>query len=751
MNPKLFGVLKYGVIALAISIVSMTSANTHQDPGKVDFRRDVQPLLRQSCMSCHGPSQQMNAFRLDRRRDAMRGGTAPMIAPGSSQSSRLYLRLIGNQYGSQMPPTGALRPDQIAVLKAWIDQGAEWPDDASGEEVLPPPDPNAVQIMQALREGNRIAFKKLALKTTDPGNLRGTGGITPLMQAVLYGDAESVRMLLDNGAKANVRNDAGATPLMWAINSVEKTRLLLDKGAEVNARSEDGRTALLIAAGQFGTRDVVKLLLDRGADISVKSPGLFGDMTVLTEAARLGDEALLRMLIERGADLQAAGPGPLAYAQYAQCEKCIDVLTAGAKPEIVSMGAILAAPPNLDASKVGRWLDRGADVHAKDPGGNTLLMLAVNSDSIPLEAVKSLIARGADVNAKNAEGRSAIDFARLRGSTPILDLLVKAGAKDGTPFKFEAGKPKPASSSREAISRAVPLLQKSDSLFLQKAGCVSCHNNTLTAMTISAVRKRGVPVDERIAGGQVKKIMAYIENWRERALQGIGIPGDSDTVGYILLGLAAENQTPNEATDAMARFVKGQQFPDGGWRVFAHRPPIESSDIQVTAVSLRSLQVFAPQAQRGEYQAAVKRAANWLIKAHPVTIEDHVFQLLGLRWAGVNSNHPVIRKAARSILASQRKDGGWAQLPSIESDAYATGQALVALVESGRLRVADPTFKRGVGFLLKTQLDDGSWFVKSRSVPFQPFFESGFPHGHDQWISAAASNWGTLALSYDVR
>ena len=92
----------------------------------------------------------------------------------------------------------------------------------------------------------------------------------------------------------------------------------------------------------------------------------------------------------------------------------------------------------------------------------------------------------------------------------------------------------------------------------------------------------------------MKKIAAYIDSWRERALQGVGIPGDSDTVGYILLGLAAVNHTSDEATDAMARFVKGQQYPNGRWRVFAHRPPIESSDIQVTAVSMRPLQLYGP-------------------------------------------------------------------------------------------------------------------------------------------------------------
>ena len=750
MRSKSFVVLKLCILASMLSALSLTSVQSHQDPGKVDFRRDVQPLLKQFCIGCHGPAQQMNAFRLDRRRDAMKGGTAPMIAPGNSQASRFYLKLIGSQYGPQMPPTGALRPEQIKILKDWVDQGAVWPDEFSGEEPSPAPDAKAMPMMRALRNGDNLAFRKLARQVPDAGNMRGPLGTTPLMQAVLYGNVASVKVLLDSGAKPNVRNEAGATPLMWAVNDLEKTRLLLDHGADVNARSEDSRTALLIAAGRFGSREVVKLLLDRGADIHARSPGLGGDMTALTEAARLGDEGLLRLLIERGADMKAAGPGPLAYGQYAQCEKCIDVLTAGAIPEVMNMGALFSAPPNLDAKKMVRWVERGADIHAKDPGGNTLLMLAASSDSIPVDAVKALIARGADVNAKNVEGRSAMDFAKLRGATPIVDLLAKAGAKEAAPFKLSSIKPKPAGSTREAIVRSLPLLQKSDALFLQKSGCVSCHNNTLTAMTIAAVRKRGLPVDEQIAGKQVKKIADYVEMWRERALQGIGIPGDSDTVGYILLGLAAENYPSNEATDAMARFVKGQQHPNGLWRVFAHRPPIESSDIQVTAVSMRSLQLYGPKAHRVEYQSAIRLAAEALIKAQPMTIEDRVFHLFGLKWAGLNSTRPIMRTGVRALLAQQRPDGGWAQLDSLASDAYATGQALVALKEAGGLHPTDPAYKRGVAFLLKTQLEDGSWYVKSRAIPFQPFFESGFPHGHDQWVSMAASNWATMALALEL-
>ena len=121
MRSKAFRVLKCCVVALALSALGVTSTQSHQEPGKVDFRRDVQPLLRQHCVSCHGPSQQMNTFRLDRRRDAMKGGTAPMIAPGNSQASRLYLKLIGSQYGPQMPPTDLCRR-RLKNPESWIDQ-----------------------------------------------------------------------------------------------------------------------------------------------------------------------------------------------------------------------------------------------------------------------------------------------------------------------------------------------------------------------------------------------------------------------------------------------------------------------------------------------------------------------------------------------------------------------------------------------------------------------------------------------------
>jgi hypothetical protein len=74
----------------------------------------------------------------------------------------------------------------------------------------------------------------------------------------------------------------------------------------------------------------------------------------------------------------------------------------------------------------------------------------------------------------------------------------------------------------------------------------------------------------------------------------------------------------------------------------------------------------------------------------------------------------------------------------------------VALKQAGALSVTDAAYKGGIEYLLKTQFEDGSWYVKSRAIPIQPFFESGFPHGQDQWISAAASNWAAMALALTV-
>jgi len=712
-----------------------------QVSAKIDFRRDVQPLFREHCIGCHGPTQQMNGFRLDQRRYVMPnrlGANGAAVAPGNSAKSRLYLKLAGNQNGPQMPPAGPLPAEQIEIVKAWIDQGAEWPDDLSGETPVSPADPKAVRLMEALRRGDRHAFRKVLRQHSTVTNRRGPGGSTPLMYAALYGDADSVRLLLNHGADPNIRNDAGATALMWAVEDPEKIRLLMRHGTNVNARSADGQTPLIIAAGRYGAGAAVKLLLEGGANPSDKASG---GGTPLNAAALAADDVVIQMLIDHGAEVQAS-----AYASArAGCAKCVATLirpAGGRVPNPTIVPAVAFAYPSV----LKMFLDYGAviktDAKTRDM---TCLMFAAVSDALPVDTARDLIERGADLNVKSSRGLTALDFARRLGATPMVDLLVKAGAKEGIALADPAIHPKPAATFRAATERSIPLLQRTDVTFLKKAGCVSCHNNNLTAMAVATVRRNRIHVDDETSRKQLQAIASYIETWRERLLQNIGIPGNQDTVSYILLGMAAENYAPDAATDAAARFLKSRQGSDGHWWIQEPRNPLESSDIQVTAASMRAIQVYAPKTQRAEYEKAVQLASGWLVKAEPKSNEDRAFQLLGLTWS--KTSKEVIRKAAGELLAAQRADGGWGQLPSMASDAYATGQTLVALHESGALAVIDTAYQRGVRFLLNTQLEDGSWYVKSRSHPFQPYFESDFPHGHDQWISAAATNWDVMALA----
>ena len=136
------------------------------------------------------------------------------------------------------------------------------------------------------------------------------------------------------------------------------------------------------------------------------------------------------------------------------------------------------------------------------------------------------------------------------------------------------------------------------------------------------------------------------------------------------------------------------------------------------------------------------------MRAAPRHNEDRDYQLLGLAWAIADKQS--LQKLVRGLLAEQHTDGGWGLDTNMGSDAYATGQALVALNQAGGLPVTDHAYQRGVSYLLNNQAADGSWFVRTRSFPFQKQFESGFPYGYNQWISAAASSWASMALTLTV-
>lgn len=719
--------------AAILAILSIAPLIAEQAPANVDFGRDIQPLIREHCVECHGPSQQMRGLRLDRRRDALPnrvGANGARIVPGDSARSVLYQRLTGTKAGPQMPPTGPLPEQKIKLIQSWIDQGAVWPDELSGDRSTVPPDAAVEKMRTALRDGKTAEFQRLVTASPKSVNAKGRDGWTPLMYAALYGNVESIRLLLDSDALVNAANDAGGTALMYAVDDLAKTQLLLERGADPNLRSGEGRTALLIAISNPGSYPIVKLLLARNADAKIVLPD---GVSAWTLAGTSLDPSMVRLLLDRG----VPGRLPLANALAIGCAECFDLLLPHAQPPDLN-AALRAATLLGDLPRIDLLLTRGARA-----GAALLQVAALAPTPIPAGTIQTFLSRGADAGTKTSFGLTTLDFAKRQGNEGLVKTLMEAGIRDESPVPA-APKPKPAASIRAAVERSIAPLQRCDAAFLERAGCVSCHNNSLTAMTVSEARSRGFRVNEQIAAGQLKKISAFLQDNAERALENEAIPGAIDTVSYILLGMAAEKYPADAVTDAWVRFAKNSQSPDGRFKCRSVRPPLETSDLQVTAAAIRSLLAYAPKSQQANYRKAADRAVRWLENAEPAGTEDHVFKVLGLIWGG--GSHEAVRKSASQLLTLQRSDGGWGQIAALPSDAYATGQALVALRQSGIVALDNAHYQRGLKYLLQSQLEDGSWLVRTRSPSFQPYFDSDFPHGYDQFISAAATNWAVMAL-----
>jgi len=162
-------------------------------------------------------------------------------------------------------------------------------------------------------------------------------------------------------------------------------------------------------------------------------------------------------------------------------------------------------------------------------------------------------------------------------------------------------------------------------------------------------------------------------------------------------------------------------------------------------MAIRALKEYAPAGRKAEMEERIARGSKWLLEAEPHTTGDSVMQLLGAKWA--DADPATIAKLTQNVLALQRADGGWAQTPYLKSDAYATGTALYTLDEASGLTDAHLAYRRGAQFLMGSQAADGSWHVASRAPKFQPYFEGGFPYGHDQWISEMATGWASVALA----
>jgi ankyrin repeat protein len=601
-------------------------------------------------------------------------------------------------------------------------------------------------MAQAIQRGDRAAISALLDNGIKPTGV-DDAGVPLLMLATLFGDAPLVDQLLKHGAGPNQTDKDGATALMWAIPDIQKVRRLLDRGADVNARSSNlGRTPLLIAAGYPGTADVLTLLLAKGADLRAKdAAGLTAlDIAMQSDA----DVEVVRLLVEKGLDPNEALPAAVRAVYARPRPALVQYMTSRnlkVPPETLLATANWQTPDLIE-----RWIELGADVNARTGAyRSTPLMRAASSELTGPQTLQLLLERGADPNAESSEGERALDWAIYRSDRGKIGVLEKFGATRGQgPRRQPVAAPSDSiSDPRVSVGRSVSLLLKSAPPMFQQRRCFTCHHNTVPAEAAALARRKGISIPEDLARRNLDDILSVLRSTAGPATQGRdNVPGGIVlSVGYGLMALAAESYPLDPVVAAHLHWTLATQMPDGSWLGNgASRPPVESSTMSHTAIAVRALTLYQIPGRKPEFDRALERARKWMLRAETTTAEDRAMRLMGLVWT--KAPESAVKAAIQAIVQQQTTNGGWSQLSQLDPDAYATGLSLVALHEAG-IRVNADAYRRGIAFLLSSQYPDGSWLVRSRAFPLQPYFESGFPFDRHQWISAAGTGWAAQAIA----
>lgn len=639
---------------------------------------------------------------------------------------------------------------------------------------------NQPAFQALIRAGDRTQLERWldAAPKSDP---RDEFGNTPLMLAAVYSDLSSMQRLIERGADVHATNFAGADALMRAAFDADKAALLLKHGAKAKTRSVLGNTALMLAARTANSHRTVEMLLEHGADPAATNNW---GATALMAAAAGGDVESVRLLLSHGAPVNAqpgashesfvlgGGRSALMWAAFRGDTTTINVLLdAGADVNGVGLlGTPLSQAAWADQTEAARVLiARGADVNLAGPmDGYAPLHWAASTEQQNPELVRLLIGKGANPNLGGGENVDAfrgtpqtpLMLARRRGNAPVLEALRNAGATNETPDRVRAAQ----ASSRElpagadadavmaAINRAIPLLQQtslaSKEAFVRhqtRQDCVSCHQQFLPMAALGSAKLIRGTVDLASEQRLIRMVQTGELKNAEVDWEALFHPDPVNTKGYALLAYAAEKLPADANTDSWVHHLAAIQGKDGQWYNNLPRPPMQSSDIGATALAIHALTHYPLPGRGAEMKARVDRARGWLWTVRPNNTEEQVYQILGLSWAGEAQAKLV--PLAEALANDQRSNGGWSQLPGLAPDAYATAQALYTLQRTADPKRFEATLENGKRFLISEQLDDGTWHVRRRAFPFQPTMDSGFPHGRDSWISAAASSWAVMALS----
>jgi ankyrin repeat protein len=321
-----------------------------------------------------------------------------------------------------------------------------------------------IDVNGAAAVGDSLLMKAALVKKQEVVQiLLAAGATVGLLEAILLGEYDTVRALLDAGTDVNLSNRSGATALQWAAGqeNVSIVELLLLRGADVNRADAHGHTALTRAAAK-DHQEILSRLLAAGATVGLIEAAMLGDidrmhsfllqgadiesrnasgMTPLMAAAANGRVACVQSLLEKGADIYATarfGYTPLSYAVSSQradvvnmlLDRGLDIDARNSDGNEAWQGQTLlhhAAFDRNGESMVRLLLERGAKIDLQTAAGYRPLHMAVTGRS--LATIRLLLDAGADIDAGGSHNASALIMAaRTLYSAEIVQLLLERGA-----------------------------------------------------------------------------------------------------------------------------------------------------------------------------------------------------------------------------------------------------------------------------------------------------------------------------------
>ena len=310
-------------------------------------------------------------------------------------------------------------------------------------------------------------------------------------------------------------------------------------------------------------------------------------------------------------------------------------------------------------------------------------------------------------------------------------------------FVLADGSPAPPAIVNATIDRGLAFLVKDALAWKKEHNCASCHHAGLVIWSMREAKQRGHIVDEQVLT-ELTKWVAESGDGKTSLPRPANIPKalNEKAVSFALaLGAnAAPDSVSRDGMKLLLTTVKGDQLENGSWASWPEtRPPIfGNSDERTTALATLAL---LPAAATGDESAKLARDKGMRWLADTKTANDP--QSIALRlvlWQRIGRPSTEWESLATRIKARQNVDGGWSQVDSIPSDAWATGQALYALAHTG-IKPENPVISRAQAFLIKTQRSDGSWPMTSR--PTKPGGEGSkslIP------ITGAGASWAVMGL-----